>query len=317
MNSMQSESVVRAAGLTRIFRDFWRRPKVRAVDDVSFEVRRGEVFGLLGPNGSGKTTAIKMILGLLHPTSGSLEVLGRPPRDVRAKHELGYLPEESALYPYLSAEETLHFYGKLFDLPREERRRRVDQLVDMTGLAAARHRPVGEFSKGMTRRVGLAQALINDPALILLDEPTSGLDPLGRRQVKDIIRTLASRGKSVLVSSHLLAEIEDVCDRIAILYDGRIRASGALDELLEERQRYLLDLPAMPPAELEALLEDLAGRLGERPGLAHPRIDLERYFLDVVARARGGGGGEGAMAAYLSHSAEDGEGPGEARPDNA
>ncbi len=285
MNS-NGELLIEAETLTKVFRDFWRRPRVLAVDRLSFEVRRGEVFGLLGPNGSGKSTTIKMILGLLHPTQGRLVVTGRPPREVRAKARIGYLPEESHLYPYLTAGETLDFYGRLFDLSRDERRRRADELIEMVGLQHARHRRVGEFSKGMARRIGLAQALINDPDLVILDEPTSGLDPLGCRQVKDLILTLARRGKTVLLSSHLLADVEDVCSRIAILYSGRIQAMGPIRDLLEEGSRFRVNLPELPPDRLRAVLESLRAALGADPEVDHPRKDLERFFLEVVERAR-------------------------------
>ncbi len=282
-----NESMIQAENLTKVFRDFWRRPIIRAVDRISFTVNRGEVFGLLGPNGSGKSTTIKMILGLLYPTDGTLDVLGRSPRDVKAKARIGYLPEESYLYPYLSPEETLHFFARLFDLDRAERRSRVDQLLDMTGLRHARNRLVGEFSKGMARRVGIAQALINDPDLVVLDEPTSGLDPLGCRQIKDLILTLASRGKSVLLSSHLLADVEDVCDRIAILYNGRIHAAGPMNELLEERHRHRINLPEqLPPEQLNHVLQCMRDIIGAEPDLEHPRRNLEQFFLEIVEKAR-------------------------------
>lgn len=279
--------VVSAQNLVKIFRDFWRRPKVRAVNDVSFEIHRGEVFGLLGPNGSGKSTTIKMMLGLLQATKGQLRILGRSPHDVHTKARVGYLPEESYLYPYLTSAETLHFFGRLFDLDREERERRIDQLLEMIGMQHARHRVVGEFSKGMARRIGLAQALINDPDLIILDEPTSGLDPLGCRQVKNLIQTLARRGKTILLSSHLLADVEDVCDRIAILYNGRIRAMGPIHELLEQRNRYRVTLPEeLPHEKLQAILSELRARLAAEPEVDHPRVDLEQFFLQIIEQAR-------------------------------
>ncbi len=282
-----SESILQVEQVTKVFRDFWHRPKVTAVRDLSFEVKRGEVFGLLGPNGSGKSTTIKMLLGLLHPNRGRIRVLGRSPREVKAKARVGYLPEESYLYPYLTSEETLDFYGRLFDLNRTERRQRIEQLLEMIGLQHARRRTVGEFSKGMARRIGLAQALINDPDLVILDEPTSGLDPLGCRQMKDLILNLARRGKTVLMSSHLLADVEDVCDRIIILYNGRIQAAGPVRELLEERGQTRVLLPAeLPPETLQRVLSGLREALGREPELDHPRKDLEQFFLDVVAKAR-------------------------------
>ena len=278
--------MVAARGLTKVFRDFWMRPRARAVDHLSFEIQPNEIFGLLGPNGSGKSTTIKMILGLLHPTRGALRVLGKAPRDVKAKARVGYLPEESYLYPYLTSEETLNFYARLFDLDRAERRERIEQLLDMIGLKHARHRVVGEFSKGMARRIGLAQALVNDPDLVILDEPTSGLDPLGTRQVKDLILNLARRGKTVLLSSHLLSDVEDVCDRILILYNGRVQAAGSIHELLEEKERYRLTLPEVSPEALQDILAEVRERLGAEPDVDHPRLNLEQFFLDVVARAR-------------------------------
>jgi len=229
-----AEEVVVVRGLTKIFKDFWGRPKARAVDNVDFAVRRGEVFGLLGPNGSGKSTTVKMLLGLLYPSRGHIEVFGHSPRHVATKSRIGYLPEESYLYRYLDSNETLDFFGSLFDLPNKERRRRAEQLLEMVGLNQVRRRMVGEFSKGMQRRIGLAQALINDPDLVILDEPTSGLDPIGCREVKDLILALARRGKTVILSSHLLADVEDVCDRVVIYYGGRVQAMGTLRELLAE-----------------------------------------------------------------------------------
>jgi ABC-2 type transport system ATP-binding protein len=281
-----SEPVIEAVGLQKVFRDFWRRPKVKAVNDVSFTVQRGEVFGLLGPNGSGKSTTLKMILGLLYPTRGQLRVLGRSPRDVKTKARIGYLPEDSYCYPYLTSQETLAFYGMLFDLPAGERRKRTEQLLDMIGLRHARRRQVGEFSKGMARRIGLAQALINDPDLVILDEPTSGLDPIGCRQVKDLIKALAARGKTVLLSSHLLADVEDVCDRVLILYNGRVQALGPIHELLEQKSQYRLTMPELSPDALQRIVAAVRAELGTEPSLEHPRRDLEQFFLEIVEKAR-------------------------------
>lgn len=279
------ETVLQVEHVEKVFRDFWRRPRVRAVSDLSFEIHAGEVYGLLGPNGSGKSTTLKMIVGLLRPTRGQIRVLGGSPTDVQRKSRLGYLPEDSRLYPYLTAEETLEFFAKLFDLAPPERRQRIEQLLDMVGLRHVRRRAVGEFSKGMTRRIGLAQTLINDPDLVILDEPTAGLDPLGCRQVKDLILTLARRGKAVLLSSHLLADVEDVCDRIGILFNGKLQATGPIRDLLEERRRPRLTLPELAPEQLRMVLELLRERLGREPDLDYPRRNLEQFFLDTVAQA--------------------------------
>lgn len=279
--------VVSATGLTKEFRDFWGRPKARAVNDIDFEIRPGEVVGLLGPNGSGKSTTVKMLLGLLYPTGGRLTVMGRSPRAVETKRDIGYLPEESYLYKYLTAEETLDFFGSLFNLSTADRAQRIEQLLDMVGLSHARRRRVGEFSKGMQRRIGIAQAMINDPSFLILDEPTSGLDPLGCREVKDLILTLKKRGKTVLVTSHLLSDVEDVCDRVIILYGGKIRAAGALNDLLTVSESTTITTPALAGAELERVLNILRQELhGEEFKVDHPRRTLEEFFLDVIAKAK-------------------------------
>src|SRR5213595_561393 len=286
-NPQSAEIVVAVRGLTKIFKDFWGRPKARAVDNVDFEVRRGEVFGLLGPNGSGKSTTVKMLLGLLYPTKGHIEVFGHSPRHVATKSRIGYLPEESYLYRYLNSVETLDFFGSLFDLPGNERRRRAEQLLQMVGLNQVRRRMVGEFSKGMQRRIGLAQALINDPDLVILDEPTSGLDPIGCREVKDLILALARRGKTVILSSHLLSDVEDVCDRVVIYYGGRIQAFGPLKQLLARPDSIRLTMPPLPRQSMERLLEMIRRDVAEdKVKIDTPTQNLESYFLGVVRKAR-------------------------------
>jgi ABC-2 type transport system ATP-binding protein len=281
------DTILTATALTKVFRDFWRRPKVRAVDDLHLVLHPGEVLGLLGPNGSGKSTTIKMILGLLRPTHGRIQVFGQSPESPSVRARIGYLPELSHLYQYLTPRETLEFYGGLFDLPRRVCRERTEQLLAMVDLSEVANRPVGEFSKGMARRVGLAQALLNDPDIVILDEPTSGLDPIGRHAVKGIIRTLAKAGKTVLLSSHLLGEIEDVCDRVAILYRGKLQAEGRLDGLLARNEHVRLTLDNVPASELEALCALIASRTGAPPTVDHPSMTLEEYFLEVVAKADG------------------------------
>src|SRR5213083_2655984 len=282
-----SENVVAVRGLTKIFKDFWGRPKAKAVDNVDFEVRRGEVFGLLGPNGSGKSTTVKMLLGLLYPTRGHIEVFGHSPRHVATKSRIGYLPEESYLYRYLDSNETLDFFGSLFDLPNHERRRRAGQLLEMVGLNQVRRRMVGEFSKGMQRRIGLAQALINDPDLVILDEPTSGLDPIGCREVKDLILALARRGKTVILSSHLLSDVEDVCDRVVIYYGGKIQAMGTLKELLATPDAIRITTPALPRETMQRVLELIRKDVtDDKISIDTPTQNLENYFLDIVQIAK-------------------------------
>ena len=283
---MENLPAIQATDLRKTFRDFWRRPRVEAVRGISFAVPAGQVFGLLGPNGSGKSTTIKMILGLLFPTAGRLDVLGDSPRSVAVKNRIGYLPEESYLYPHLTPLETLAFYARLFRLPHAVARDRIEQLLEMIGLAHARNRPVGEFSKGMARRIGLAQALLNDPDLVILDEPTSGLDPQGTRQVKDVILALAARGKTVLLTSHLLADVEDVCQQVAILFNGRILAHGTLDELLAQKDKTTLTFPTpSDPLTLRKILDAARAALGADPTLDHPRQPLEPYFLNIIQAA--------------------------------
>ena len=307
MTDINSDSpIVSAVGLTKVFKDFWGRPKAKAVNDIDFEIKKGEVIGLLGPNGSGKSTTVKMILGLLYPTAGQISVLGRSPQAVESKKEIGYLPEESYLYKYLTAEETLDFFGSLFDLSREERERRIEQLLDMVGMSHARRRRVGEFSKGMARRIGLAQAMINDPEFLILDEPTSGLDPLGCKEVKDLILMLKKRGKTVLVTSHLLSDVEDVCDRVIILFGGQIRAQGTMNDLLTVSDSTCITVPTLKQPEMEKLLAELRKDYNEGEiSVSHPRRSLEEYFLDVISKARKesvetSGAGAGKIAEYLS-----------------
>jgi len=303
--------IVSVRGLTKIFKDFWGRPKAKAVDNVDFEVKRGEVFGLLGPNGSGKSTTVKMLLGLLYPTRGHIEVFGHSPRHVASKAHIGYLPEESYLYRFLDSHETLDFFGNLFDLPPAKRNERNDQLLEMVGLSQARTRVVGEFSKGMQRRIGLAQALINDPDLVILDEPTAGLDPIGCREVKDLILALARRGKTVILSSHLLADVEDVCDRVVIYYGGRIHAQGPLRELLAKPDSVRITMPALERESMQKVLNlirlDVAA---DKVQIDNPTQNLESYFLDVVRKAKeslsetSGATSGSRVAAYLRGDAE-------------
>ena len=291
------EVVVSVRGLTKVFKDFWNRPKARAVDDVTFEVRKGEVFGLLGPNGSGKSTTVKLLLGLLNPTRGHIEVFGHSPRHVPTKARIGYLPEESYLYRYLNSRETLDFFGNLFQLSKGERGNRAEQLLEMVGLGKTQTRAVGEFSKGMQRRIGLAQALINDPDLVILDEPTAGLDPIGCREVKDLILALARRGKTVILSSHLLSDVEDVCNRVLIYYGGKIQAAGTLKELLAEPDTLRITTPVLPKPTLEKVLEIIRKDVSTgEVRVDNPTQNLESYFLDVVAKARAANETSGAQS---------------------
>jgi ABC-2 type transport system ATP-binding protein len=279
---MPSESVIEIRNLSKIYRDFWGRKKVQAVKSLSLDVHRGEVFGLLGPNGSGKTTTMKMLLGLLFPTSGEMSILGKPASDVSKNEKIGYLPEESYLYRFLNADETLDFYGRLFKMSAADRIRRSNELIEMVGLTRARRRQLKEYSKGMTRRIGLAQALINDPELVLLDEPTSGLDPIGPREMKDLILRLKSQGKTVVMCSHQLADVQDVCDRIAVLFQGELKVLGRVDELLEIRNETQIRASNLPDAAIAEIQSVLARHNVTNATVTKPRADLEELFLRTV-----------------------------------
>ncbi len=270
-------------GLTKVYRDFWGRPKVHALVGLDLALESGEIFGLLGPNGSGKSTTIKLLLGLLFPTDGTARVLGREPGHPTVNQRVGYLPEESYLHRFLTGEETVDFYGRLFGLKRRLRRRRTAELLDMVGLdRRARMRRLKEYSKGMSRRIGLAQALVNDPELLLLDEPTTGLDPIGTREMKDLILRLRDEGKTILLSSHLLADVQDVCDRIGILARGELRECGRVRDLLLVRDVYQLRARNVSD-EAAATLKSAAERAGaEVLSAEHPTTSLEDLFLRVV-----------------------------------
>jgi len=279
------EYAVETFSLTKIFSDWWGRAKVYAVDDLNLQVRYNEVFGLLGPNGSGKTTTLKMLLGLLYPTKGRALVLGGDGADSKINSRIGFLPEESYLYRYLNARETLDFYGRLFGLPAKVRKMRIEALLDMVGLKAVANRPVGTFSKGMARRIGLAQALINDPDLLILDEPTTGLDPIGTRQIKDLILKLAERGKTVLLCSHLLADVEDVCDRIAILYGGKIHTQGQVRDLLQQTNKRQITTNAISDTAIERIKQLIQDEDADCV-VTSPMDKLETFFIKTVAAAQ-------------------------------
>ena len=252
-----------------------------AVDGLSLSVPAGSVYGFLGPNGAGKTTTLRMILGVVEPTSGSISILGHPSA-LFVRNRVGYLPEETYLYRFLTAEETLGFFGRLFRLPSALIRQRTDELISLVGLGHARRRRLGSYSKGMARRLGLAQALINDPDLVVLDEPTSGLDPLGSAEVKELIQRLKQAGKTVLLCSHLLADVEDLCDRIAILHQGKLQECGRVDDLLRADDRITIEIKRGDEAALAAVKAAAGDAL---IGIAPPRERLEAHFRKIIAKA--------------------------------
>jgi ABC-2 type transport system ATP-binding protein len=279
---MAHETIIETRNLTKVYRDFWGRPKVQALKALDLEVYRGEIFGLLGPNGSGKTTTIKLLLGLLFPTEGEAFIFSEPTTNVSKNERIGYLPEESYLYKFLNAEETLQFYGRLFKMPAGERNKRVGRLIDMVGLTAAKHRQLREYSKGMQRRIGLAQALINNPELILLDEPTSGLDPIGTAEIKHLIRDLREQGKTIVLSGHLLADMQDICDRIAILHRGELKEIGKVSDLLTVQDVTQFKARNLSEAAVDEIRKVIQRHGGEDIAVDHPTTTLEELFLRIV-----------------------------------
>jgi ABC-2 type transport system ATP-binding protein len=277
-------SAIRIRNLTKIFRIPFRRQRVIAVNDLSLDVQPGQVYGLLGPNGSGKSTTMKIVLGLIPPTSGSTEIFGRGSSQVESREEVGFLPENPYFYKYLTGEETLGFFGRICGLKRDELAAKTDELLKLVGLEGARDRRLGGYSKGMLQRIGLAQALVQDPRLLVLDEPTAGVDPAGSREIRDLILRFRDRGITVLLCSHLLGQVQEICDRIGILHQGRLIREGRLDELISiENQTELIVENAAPQllSEVESLITRSGARVVET---RKPQTTLERYFIEVTSR---------------------------------
>ncbi len=268
--------------ITRVYPVPLRRERLVAVRDLSLEVREGEVYGLLGPNGSGKSTTLKILLGLVTPTSGTAEVFGHDSRDFAARSEVGFLPENPYFYKFLTGAETLRFYGRLCGLRGAPLKARIEELLTLVGLEDARNRRVGGYSKGMLQRIGLAQAIIQDPRLVVLDEPTAGVDPSGSRQIRDLILGLKARGMTVLLTSHLLEQVQEVCDRVGIMARGRLLREGKLEDLVSvdnQTQFVVQDAPPELAAQIEALVAKNGGALVET---RRPQRTLERVFLEVT-----------------------------------
>ncbi|MCF6154958.1 MAG: ABC transporter ATP-binding protein [Candidatus Brocadia sp.] len=273
---------VRTEGLTKVYKDFWRRKSTSALTNLNLTIERGEIFGLLGPNGSGKTTTVKLLLGLLFPTCGKSWLLGYPSSDLKIKSKIGFLPEESYLYKFLNAEEILDFYAKLFDIPKKERKRRIDDLLHDVGLDPYRKRPLNQYSKGMLRRIGLAQAIINDPELVILDEPTSGLDPIGGREMKDLILEFKRQGKTVVLCSHLLADVQDICDRIAIFNKGIVQVMGSVKELLSQKDVVEFMVKNLSDNDIQAVAAFIKSKNGDVLSINHPSSTLEELFVNII-----------------------------------
>jgi ABC-2 type transport system ATP-binding protein len=277
-----SSPAIAIRNLTKVFPIPFRRERVVAVRDLTLEVAPGQVYGLLGPNGSGKSTTMKIVLGLIPPSAGTTEIFGRDSSHVDSREEVGFLPENPYFYKYLTGAETLRFYGKLCGLHGAELADRTAELLRIVGLDEARDRRLGGYSKGMLQRIGLAQALIQQPRLLVLDEPTAGVDPAGSREIRDLILGFKERGITVLLCSHLLGQVQEICDRIGILHQGVLVREGQLDELISiENQTELILENASPEvlAEIRALATRSQARVVD---LRKPQTTLERYFLEVT-----------------------------------
>ena len=273
--------------LTKVYPGFFRSQHVQALTQLSLNVQRGRIFGLLGPNGSGKTTTIKLLLGLINPTAGDALVMGQPAGDQETRRRIGYLPEESYLYRFLNAPQTLDFYARLFNMNSPQRRRAVDYYLDFVGLdPAVRRRRIGTYSKGQARRVALATALLNNPDLIIMDEPTSGLDPVGMLEIKKMISRLGEAGKTVLLSTHQLSDVEDVCDRVIILYRGRAQVEGALSDLLEQKDVFQFEARSVTEKLQEQIVELAKNNGAVDIHTGRPRVRLEDLFRQMIESKR-------------------------------
>lgn len=270
--------------LTKVFPIPFKRQRLVAVRDLSLEVEAGQVYGLLGPNGSGKSTTMKIVLGLVEPTAGKTEIFGRDSSLVESREEVGFLPENPYFYKFLTGEETLRFYGKICGIRGSELVDKVDELLKLVDLDNARDRRIGGYSKGMLQRIGMAQALVQNPRLLVLDEPTAGVDPAGSRQIRDLILDFKSRGITVLLCSHLLGQVQEICDRIGILHQGVMVREGALDDLISIKSQTELILDNASPEvlrEIELLLSRSGASLVET---RKPQTTLERFFLEVTKK---------------------------------
>jgi ABC-2 type transport system ATP-binding protein len=280
---LSNDVAIKTEDLTKAYKNFWCRSKVLALDKLSIDIHKGEIFGLLGPNGSGKTTTLKLLLGLIFPTTGKAYVLGKRTNDVAVKSRIGFLPEESCFYRFLNADETLDFYGRLFRIPGKERKLRINRLIEQVGLGFARKRPLRQYSKGMLRRIGIAQALINDPDLIILDEPTSGLDPIGTKETKDMIVELKDRGKTVLLCSHLLTDVQNICDRVAMLDKGKLQITGTIDEMLSSKDVVEIMIRNLSNEALIEVERFIKENQGEVVSVKKSSSTLEELFLKIYA----------------------------------
>lgn len=310
---MAEDIVLSLEQLVKTFRVGFQRKRVEAVKGLSFKVRRGEVFGFLGPNGAGKTTTIKMCMDLIRPTSGGAKLFGKLPGDLDARKRIGYLPEHPYFYDSLRPDELLDFFGKLYGIPRAERRRRAEELIELVGLGGAKDRVLRKYSKGMVQRFGIAQALISDPELVVLDEPLTGLDPIGRKEIKEIIVQLRKQGKTLFFSSHILSDVELLCDRIAIIQNGRLLYEGPTSELLKRGKRTVEVIAMGAGQEVVAALRS-AGKnvevLGERLKIQCVEADsseIVKALVEAGARLESVGAHSETLEEIFVRAAQRGE----------
>lgn len=281
--------------LTKVFKVPMRRERVVAVRDLSLRVEPGEVYGLLGPNGSGKSTTLKIVLGLVTPTHGQTKVFGEDSVSVRSRKDVGFVPENPYFYKFLTGAETVRFFGKLSGMGGEELESRVRELLELVGLTEAGDRRVGSYSKGMLQRIGLAQALVQDPGLLVLDEPTAGVDPVGSREIRDLILTLKARGKTILLCSHLLSQVQEICDRVGILARGQLVREGRVEDLLSVQDRTEVVLGKATPDKI-AELQVAAERLGlQVVSSGRPQTTLENLFLEAIEPSESADAGSGKV----------------------
>jgi ABC-2 type transport system ATP-binding protein len=286
---VSDEIVLQIEGLSKVYRSLFAPAGTKAVDSLTLGVRRGETYSIVGPNGSGKTTTLKIVLGLIFPTSGKVNIFGSDVADLAVRERVGFLPEDAYLYDVFTGEELLDFYAGLFGYSRRRRKELVDELLSLVGMQANRRVPFQECSKGMRQRLALAQALVNDPELLILDEPTSGLDPAGRHQMTELIYELKRRGKTILLCSHFLAEVEEVCDRVGIMYRGRLVAEGTLTELAGDPTEIVITASGMSPegASRVAAHSAVLGVEGDVVRMGHESSDRLWSVLDAVREAGG------------------------------
>ena len=277
-----SHPAISIKSLTKDFSIGMRGVKLRAVEDLNLEVGDNEIFGLIGPNGSGKSTTIKVVLGLLDASVGECQIYGKPSHTVAARHSVGFLPEAPYFYRYLSGRELVRFYARICGVSRGKIAKQVDEVIELVGMTEAAHRRVGTYSKGMLQRIGLAQALVHDPRLVILDEPTAGVDPLGSAAIAEIIRELKRRGKTVLLCSHLLAQIEGLCDRVAILHRGKLVREGRVDDLVQEKDAQSLVVEGLSVEGRAAVEKTIAEQGGTLCRVEKPRLSLDSLFLQEV-----------------------------------